>query len=202
MSGSMPPLPPIEPMVWGSADRGAWMQQWEQEICSQDPEGCRDRPCVYAYLIQSVFQNCQAMRHPGSVGREFLQSQPIDCVPCAVWCDGQSQESQTTLLSVRSEWEQWWPCIVLLTKQCAIAPCYCPGLAWQCARPWKVHRDGLRHVFAPLEIFVAPVIHTPGPVIEEVDDDEETETETEAKPLTGTDGGSASVDLAEWEIIN
>ena len=104
-------------------------------------------------------------RRLGVTGWEFFAATPADCLGCAVWADGRSEESQTTPLGLPVPGEMWWPCVILMApgETRAVVPFYCPPLAMGNSRPWTVHVSRLR--------LVVGLVDTPGPTNEEVESD-------------------------------
>ncbi len=163
----------IPTMSWGSSSPAAFLQPWAHQISRTDPncwrESCGD---VYTYLLRKVFAVANSKRRLGVTGWEFFAATPADCLGCAVWADGRSEESQTTSLGLPVPGEMWWPCVILMApgETRAVVPFYCPPLAMGNSRHWTVHVSRLR--------LVVGLVDTPGPTIEEVESDVDTRVPT------------------------
>ena len=175
-------------MKWGDTDPAHFFKLWDNEIQKMDPSwrtfirdlrGCASssggsQPThvfsenVYGYLFAKVRHVVNTKKKIGQVGWAFHQAEPSDYVCGAVWACG-SHEQSAPLVAPRAG-ERWWPCIFLkdahwLSANPTQRPFYCPALAWMNARPWPVHVDRVR------------IVETPGPVIEEIPEEEHDDDE-------------------------
>ena len=141
----------LEPMEWDSAVENVCMNWWQQAQAN-DQEFINQRQCtgVHDYVAKKVFEVVGHKRNIGLAGWAFWNSryEPQPCIPCLVWANGRSNESQTTPMTQPQGDETWWPCICLNVTPNAsgLLPFYCPALAWGNSRPWWVHYSRVRRL--------------------------------------------------------
>ena len=151
-------------MCWGSESQQVLFQQaWVARINAMDFVWLQRACCnVYLYLIYKLQHVLKNTKRIGQAGWA-LYGQPLSAIRCGcVWGQG-GHEQEVPLTS--HEPGEWWPLIFVISPDGILYPCYCPGLAWQNARPWYAHASRVR------------VVETPGVVIEELGTDSESETE-------------------------
>jgi hypothetical protein len=102
---------------------------------------------VWLYLQERLAYVVYTKRKPGDAAwlwKTALQFGHV--VNAVVFATGYSEGAQTTLLQdFRCEiGSEWWPCIVGVSAPDGwtdLMPFYCPALAENGSRPWKVHRS-------------------------------------------------------------
>ena len=115
-----------------------------------------------------ILKLAQLLRVGNKVGQPgwMFKSRQVKAIHYGVlWGHGgKEQESPlpTDAAQIREAGSQWWP-IIWVEPVCGNPPIdrlpvYCPGLAWQNARPWYAHPSRVQKV------------ETPGVIIEELDD--------------------------------
>jgi hypothetical protein len=164
-------------MHWGDSDPAGFFKNWENEIAKMDPTWhtiIQDRRGgadlvdhvfpnnVYRYLFAKIMNVVNTKKKIGEIAWAFAQAEPSDYVCGLVWADGTPEQSSP--MTAPRAYERWWPCIFLkdaydLAKPFQ-RPFYCPALAWNGSRPWPVHISRVRYV------------ETPGPIIEEIPEEE------------------------------
>ena len=124
-----------------------FLRGWEMEILNHDRGNFQDHGSleanVYLYIdrrLRWVLDNVQGV---GQAGWRFYRTAHDDgCWTRAIiWTEAQSSQRQSTPVEDSIGGERWWPAIVADIPGLDILPVYCPGLAWQSARPWFVHRS-------------------------------------------------------------
>ena len=99
----------------------------------------RARHDIFVYLLDKVTQVVNEKRSIGQAGYAFLGARSV--CKGLVWSAG-GKDQETPLQEPQSD-ERWWP-IILVDLPGNFVAVYCPGLAWQNARPWVAHRDRVR----------------------------------------------------------
>ena len=123
-----------------------FLRAWETEIRLNDFGNFQvlgsHEANVYLY-IERRLRSVLRKRRKGPAGWWFYQTDgAAGCWTWAIiWTDARSSEHQETPVDVTFVGERWWPAIVADIPGLDILPVYCPGLAWQDARPWFVHRS-------------------------------------------------------------
>ena len=143
-------------MCWGSENQRVTFQQaWVARINAMDYVWMQRAHCnVYLYLIYKLSHVLSHTKRIGQAGWAF-RGQPMSAIQCGcVW--GQGGHEQEEPLTSHDIAGQWWPLIFVVTPEGNLYPGYCPGLAWQNARPWYAHASRVR------------VVETPRVVIEEL----------------------------------
>ena len=131
---------PFGGVEWSRETLDNWVRGWERTIARQDAlqfQKCGSK--IDKYLDEAVFLTYK-MRSVGPAGWQFRLASANDRILCAIWADAQSSARQSTSLHVVTGNETWWPALVIDTGE-EIVPVYCPGLAWQRARPLFVQRS-------------------------------------------------------------
>ena len=94
----------------------------------------------------------------GAAAWSFQPRQVRDLHYGYVWGHGgheQEEELPSGSAAIMAAGSQWWP--VIWVEVGVKVPVYCPGLAWQNARPWHAHVNRIAQV------------ETPGVIIEELE---------------------------------
>ena len=164
-------------MRWGDSDPARFFKNWVNEIAKMDPtwqtiiqdrRGCADLVdhvfphIVYRYLFAKIMNLVHTKRKIREIAWAFVRAQPDDYVCALVWSDGTPSQSSPMTTPPRP-YERWWPCILKDAYALAkpfLRPFYCPALAWNGSPPWPVHMSRVRYV------------ETPGPIIEEIPEEE------------------------------
>ena len=150
----LPHAPPIRPMIWGCAQiREDFEQDWVQRIDANDAVRFRhaDRD-VWLYLIQQL---AAVIQRGNKIGRAawLFSSRKVGDFHCGyVWAHGGREQEEElpsgSAADIMAAGSQWWP-VVWVFIGGVLVPVYCPGLAWQRARPWFAHCSRLREVEPP-----------------------------------------------------
>jgi hypothetical protein len=156
-----------KPMVWRSDSiRAAFEAQWMGRVAEMDPAWlARAHGNVYLYLILKLQALIRRGNRIGEVAWEMAGCRVRDLRCGCVW--GHGGHEQELPLPAGDQSGEWWPLIYAaqtprILAGCSTVACYCPGLAWADARPWRAHATRVYE------------IQTPGVVIEEIEDEEET----------------------------
>ena len=124
-----------------------FLQTWEMEIRLRDPcnfeaHGSEDHEAnVYQYLEQRLLWVLDHTRNIGEAGWAFQTDGAGRWTWAIIYADASSSEQQEKSVEVATGLERWWPALVADIPGLDKLPVYCPGLAWQYARPWFVHRS-------------------------------------------------------------
>ena len=123
-----------------------FLRAWETEIWNHDRGNFQDHGSheanVYRYIDRRLRWVLGNVRRRGQAGWWFVVTADDGCWTWAIiWTDAGSSQRQATPVEDSIGGERWWPAIVADIPGLAILPVYCPGLAWQSARPWFVHRS-------------------------------------------------------------
>ena len=156
-SSSSPPPGPPPTAPPRTTLTNAYRETWVARIKRRDPEfltlGKND---IYLYLMCKLSYILKTKKSIGQAGWAWSGC-PVAAIRCGrMWaCGGKEQEHP---LGFEDDEGQWWPIIFLqiATGPDGRCPTYCPGLAWQNARPWFAHLSRI----TPVE--------TPGIIIEEL----------------------------------
>ena len=145
----------LRQMRWTSSAQSLQFQQhWVQQIGAMDGKGLEQaKGDVYAYLILKLAHVLRHTKKIGQAGYGFV-GQPVEKIRRGcVWSQG-GHEQETELL--QREPGRWWPIIFTESPHGSLYPSYCPGPAWQNARPWFAHVSRIA------------VVNTPVPIIQEL----------------------------------
>ena len=133
---------------WMKSTHEAFLRKWEGQIMVNDPDWFeRAGKNVDLYLRLRLRNMLETTRQVGQAGWTFDSHDA--CIFAFMYADASSCETQcipyTGIVTGR---ESWWPVIVVDVPG-ELVPVYCPGLAWQKARPWWVHRSRVFIVATP-----------------------------------------------------
>ena len=124
-----------------------FLRTWEMEIRLRDPRnfevhGSEDHEAnVYQYIERRLRWVLLNVPKVGQAGWSFRTDDAGCWTWAIIWTDAGSSQRQATPVEDSIGGERWWPAIVADIPELDILPVYCPGLAWQSARPWFVHRS-------------------------------------------------------------
>ena len=150
----LPRAPPIGPMFWGCAEiREVFEQDWTQRITENDPVWFHHADCnVWLYLIQKLAALIRRGNQIGQAAWSFSLRKVGDLHYGYVWGHGGREQEEElpsgSAADIMAAGSQWWP-VVWVFIGGVLVPVYCPGLAWQNARPWFAHCSRLREVEPP-----------------------------------------------------
>ena len=145
---------PISRMVWSSVEsRRLLERKFIQEAALYDPEGIT-RAChsLWVWLIYKLGVAIRDKKPIGKVAWEFVPHVVGDIRYGFVWSFGNTEQEQPLPPGLSKERMreygcQWWPVIWIYVD--GMLPVYCPGLAWQGARPWRAHRTRIYEIDRP-----------------------------------------------------
>ena len=136
---------------WSMAEMQDFLAYWKDRIVRADESeqrilDAKDVLMVHQYLVKRVYEIVNLPRsRKGEQGWKFLDSDPSECIACAVWSDGSKKSQTSEYKGSPCENESWWPCIVLtdISKD-NLVPFLCPPLALVSGRPWPAHISRLQ----------------------------------------------------------
>ena len=164
----VPPLPlnnlppPIVEMEWRSlTHQEQFLANWQRRIRANGDGMWLDRRAqgdVHRYLIIRLSHRMSRYRHNGQAAWAF-QGTPLHLIRCGCIFSQGGREQDTPRMP--NELGEWWPIIFAnVSGDGVLYPSYCPGLAWQQARPWFAHSSRMA------------IVPTPTPIFEELSDTE------------------------------
>ena len=168
-----------QPMTWGSDQaRIAFESEWMKRIDQEDLSAFRScKREIYLYLVAQLGQRLRTTPRIGQAGWRFHGKRVKDVHYGCLWGHGGKEQEapldESNVNDGRLGGSSWWPIIWVEPEHeddpmCVESggdiqgrvPVYCPGLAWQRARPWWAHVSRIREIV------------TPGVIIEELDEDQ------------------------------
>ena len=145
----VPPLPlapPIVEMEWRSlTHQEQFLANWQREIRANGDGTWLDRAQgdVYRYLIIRLSYRLSRYRRNRQAAWAF-RGTPLHLIRCGCIFSQGGHEQESPLMP--NEPGEWWPVIFAVSEDGVCHPGYCPGLAWQNARPWFAHTTRLAGV--------------------------------------------------------
>ena len=142
-------------MKWGSTEHEAlqrrmrYEEDWQQTVDSMDP--CwfvASYKNVYLYLVKKIASLIRRNNKIG-LGWHFASRKVKDLHYGCVWGFGGKEQEEPLTADIYASGSQWWPVIWVYCPDHEKWPVYCPGLAWQNARPWWAHPSRIREVETP-----------------------------------------------------
>ena len=171
-----------QPMTWGSDQaRIAFESEWMKRIDQEDLSAFRScKREIYLYLVAQLGQRLRTTSRIGQAGWRFHGKRVKDVHYGCLWGHGGKEQEapldESNVHDAELGGSSWWPIIwvepeheddpmgvesgVDIATIQVLVPVYCPGLAWQRARPWWAHVSRIREIV------------TPGVIIEELDEDQ------------------------------
>ena len=141
-------------MDWGlraSETKAAFYESWKHEIARNGDAQllCASDHDVHMYLYNAVKDVMSTKSWKGlcsGPGTQWASAAPANTVAALLWSDGSRGSQESPLDEGSQAGCRWWPCVVVPSDQTQKA-FYCPGLAWNRARPrWAAHQTRLRLV--------------------------------------------------------
>ena len=159
-------------LCWGSAEnRIDYYDNWKGRVACMDPSWLhRGKDDVYLYLILKLAHLMRSGNKIGPATWMFRDRQVNAIHYGCVWGHGGKEQEEPLPIKdteIQMAGSQWWPIIWVeprwshtncVDKRDWLLPVYCPGLAWQSARPWFAHPSRVQEV------------ETPGVIIDELKD--------------------------------